>query len=103
MNEDEKLIIYEYEIANILNTFLIEIVSNLDTKVDERCLYNASNISDPTGKPIQKYKNHPNNSLSKKVVSTVDINNTFSFDPITADDILQQIKCLDMNKILTWM
>ena len=32
------------------------------------------------------------------MVSTVDKNNTFSFEPITAEDIAQQIKCLDINK-----
>ena len=32
------------------------------------------------------------------MVSAVDKNNTFSFEPITADDISQQIKRLDINK-----
>ena len=32
------------------------------------------------------------------MVPTVDKNNTFSFDPITADDISQQIKRLEINK-----
>ena len=32
------------------------------------------------------------------MVSTVDKNNKFSFETITADDISQQIKCLDINK-----
>ena len=32
------------------------------------------------------------------MVSTVDKNNKFSFEPITADDIPQQIKCLDISK-----
>ena len=32
------------------------------------------------------------------MVSTVNKNNKFSFDPTTADDILQQIKRLDINK-----
>ena len=32
------------------------------------------------------------------MVSTVDKNNKFSFDPITADDISQQMKRLDINK-----
>ena len=36
LNEDEKLIKNEYQIANIFNTFFIEIVPNLGTKVDER-------------------------------------------------------------------
>ena len=37
-------------------------------------------------------------SIIKKMVSTVDKNNTFSFKSITADDISQQIKRLDINK-----
>ena len=32
------------------------------------------------------------------MVSTVDNNNKFSFEPITADDISQQIKRVDTNK-----
>ena len=32
------------------------------------------------------------------MVSTVDKNNNFSFEPITADDISQQIERLDINK-----
>ena len=35
---------------------------------------------------------------SKKTVSTVDKNNKFSFEAVTADDISQQIKCLDINR-----
>ena len=80
------------------NTFFIEIVPNLGTKVDERYLCDPSNISDPIEKAIQKYKNHPSISIIKKMVSTVDKNNNFSFEPITADDISQQIKHLDINK-----
>ena len=67
LNEDEKLIKNEYQIANIFNTFFIEIVSNLGTKVDERYLCDASNISDPIENAIQKYKNHPSISISKKL------------------------------------
>ena len=33
------------------------------------------------------------------MVSTVDKNNNFSFEPITGDDISQQIKRLDINPI----
>ena len=58
LNEDEKLIKNEDQIANILNTFFIEIIPNLGIKVDERYLCNVSNISDPIEKAIQKYKNH---------------------------------------------
>ena len=98
LNEDKKLIKNEYHIANIFNTFFLEIVPNLGIKVDERSLCDASNISDPIEKAIQKHKNHPSISVIKKMVFTVDKNNTFSFEPITANDISQQIKRLDINK-----
>ena len=98
LNENEKLIKNEYQIANSFKTFFIEIVPNLGIKVDERYLCDASNISDLIEKVIQKYKNYPSISIIKKMVSTVDKNNTFSFKSITADDISQQIKRLDINK-----
>ena len=98
LNEDEKLIKNEYQITNIFKTFFNKIVPNFGTKVDEGYLCNASNISDPIEKAIQKYKNHPSISIIKKMVSTVDKNNKFSFEPITADNISQQIKRLNINK-----
>ena len=57
----------------------------------------ASNISDPIEKAIQKWKNHPSTSVIKKMVSTVDKNDKFSFEPVTADDISQQIKRVGIN------
>ena len=87
----------EYQIANIFNTFFVEIVPNLGTKVDERYSCDPSNISYPIEKAIQKYKNHPSISIIKKMVSTVD-KNKFSFESIIGDDISQQIKRLDINK-----
>ena len=95
LNEDGKLIKNEYQIANIFNTFFIEIVPNLGTKVDERYLCDASNISDPIEKAIQKYKKY---HYHQTMVYTVDKNKKFSFEFITADDISQQIKRLDINK-----
>ena len=88
LNEEEKLIKNEYEIANIFNTFFIETVPNLGTKVDE------------IEKVIQNYENHPSISIMNKMVSTVDKNNKFSFEPFTADDISQKIKHCDIKTIL---
>ena len=68
--------------------FFVEIVPNLDTKVNERYLCSASNICDPIEKAMQKYKNHSSISIIKKMVSTVH-KNKFSFKPITSDDISQ--------------
>ena len=81
-----------------MSTFFIEIVPNLGTKVDKRYLCDASNISDPTEKAIQNYKNHPSISIIKKTIFTVDKNNKFFFELITADDISREIKRLDINK-----
>ena len=47
---------------------------------------------------MEKYKNHLSISIIKKMVYTVNKNNKFSFEPITADDISQQIKRLDINQ-----
>ena len=98
LNEDEKLIKNQYQIAKIFNTFVIEIVPNLGTKVGERLLCNRSNFSDSIEKPIQKYKNHPSVSIIKKMEFTVNKYNKVSLEPITTDDISQQIKCLDIHK-----
>ena len=57
-----------------------------------------SNISDPIEKAIEKYKNQPSISIIKNMVPTANKNNKFSFEPITAHDISQQIKRLDINK-----
>ena len=38
---------------------------------------------------MQEYKNDPSITIMK---------NTFFFKPVTADDISEQIKCLDINK-----
>ena len=59
-NEGEILLKHEYEIFNL---FFIEIVPNLGTKVDERYLCNANNISDPIEKGIQKCKTHTSISI----------------------------------------
>ena len=53
----------------------------------------AGNISDPTEKSIEKYKNYLSISVIKKV-STVEVNNTFSFEHITADNIITQNEML---------
>ena len=45
----------------------------------------------------KKHRNHPSISIIKKMISTVD-KNEFSFEPIIADDISQQMKRLNINK-----
>ena len=76
---------------SIFNILFIETFPNVGTKVDGRYLCNSSNISDPIKKAIQKYKNHPSISIIEKVEKL------YVF-LITADDISQRIRRLDINK-----
>ena len=50
LNENDLLIRNEYKIANIFNTFFVNIVPNLGFEIDQQYLRNVSNISDPVEK-----------------------------------------------------
>ena len=54
LNENDLLIRNEYKIANIFNTFFVNIVPNLGIEIDQQYLSNVSNISDPVEKAIKK-------------------------------------------------
>ena len=47
VNKNDLLVRNEYKIANIFNTFFVDILLNLGIKIDQQCLSNVSNISDP--------------------------------------------------------
>ena len=66
LNEEEKLIKNEYEIANIFNTFFIETVPNLGTKVDEGYLCNLATFLTQLKKLYKNIKMIRVRLLSKK-------------------------------------
>ena len=98
LNENDLLIRNEYKIANIFNTFFVNIVPNLGIEIDQQYLSNVSNISDPVEKAIKKYQKHPSISIINKMVSSVENEASFSFTCVTVDDILKEIKRLDIKK-----
>ena len=78
LNENYLLIRNEYKIANIFNTFFVNIVPNLGIEIDQQYLNNVSNISDPVEKAIKKYQKHPSISIINKMVSSVENEASFS-------------------------
>ena len=98
LNENDLLIRNEYKIANIFNTFFVNIVPNLGIEIDQQYLSNVSNISDPVEKAIKKYQKHPSISIINKMVSSVENEASFSFTCVTVDDISKEIKRLDIKK-----
>ena len=97
-NENDLLIRNEYKIANIFNTFFVNIVPNLGIEINQQYLSNVSNISDPVEKAIKKYQKHPSISIINKMVSSVENEANFSFTFVTLDDISKEIKRLDIKK-----
>ena len=98
LNENDLLIRNEYKIANIFNTFFVNIVPNLGMEIDQQYPSNVSNISDPVEKAIKKYQKHPSISIINKMVSSVENEASFSFTCVTVDDISKEIKRLDIKK-----
>ena len=98
LNENDLLIRNEYKIANIFNTFFVNIVPNLGMEIDRQYLSNVSNISDPVEKAIKKYQKHPSISIINKMVSSVENEASFSLTCVTVDDISKEIKRLDIKK-----
>ena len=92
LKENDLLIRNEYKIANVFNTFFVNIVPNLGIEIDQQYLSNVSNISDPIEKAIKKYQKHPSISIINKMVSSVENEASFSFTCVTVDDISKEIK-----------
>ena len=98
LNENDLLIRNEYKIANIFNTFFVNIVPSLGIEIDQQYLSNVSNISDPVEKAIKKYQKYPSISIINEVVSSVENEASFSLTCVTVDDISKEIKRLDIKK-----
>ena len=86
--ENNNITSSEIEIAEKLNAFFSNIVKELNIKVKEDLLCDASDINDPVEKAIQKYKNHLSIQMIKE---KFDSNKTFAFDPVSFDTIFKEI------------
>ena len=93
--EDGEVISSDNEIANVLNTFFSNIVSNLN--LPEYPISNPyyNKIRDPVLKAILKCKDHPSIKAIERVPKSKDL---FNFSNVEKREILQEIVCLDASK-----
>ena len=78
--EDNELLQYDQKIADELNNFFKNAVSNLDLNENTYVInHDSGNFSDPVDKTICKYKFHPSILLIK---TKLENQKRFSFQPI---------------------
>ena len=88
--EKNELIQNDPEIANKLNTFFKDSVSNLEINENLYIINQVSDdILDPVEKCINKYKFHPSILLIK---NRIKIQNLFSFHAIDRNDMMRELK-----------
>ena len=88
--EKNELIQNDQEIANELNTFFKDTVSNLNINENPYIINQVSDDSlDPVEKCINKYKFHPSILLIK---NRIKIQNLFSFHAIDRNDMSELLK-----------
>ena len=83
-------------IANVLNTFFSNKVSNLN--LPEYPISNPfyNKIRDPILKAILKYKDHPSIKAIERLPKSKDL---FNFSNVEKKEIIQEIVCLDASKV----
>ena len=85
------------EVAKELNNFLANVVKNLNIPNYEYCDSLAENIDDPTLKAIAKWRNHPS---ILAIASEYKNRANFSFNFVSKEDVLTEIKVLDVSKAI---
>ena len=97
--EKNELIQNDQEIANELNTFFKDTVSNLNINENPYIINQVSDDSlDPVEKCINKYKFHPSILLIK---NRIKIQNLFSFHAIDRNDMMRELLKIDPKKATT--
>ena len=91
---NEKIIIQNDEvIAEIFNTFFVNVASNLGIIINEGLLGNSVKTNDPIVNIIECYKTIPSIKLIKEHATQLD--NRFSFESMTYEEIYKEIRKLD--------
>ena len=96
LNNNNKIISNNEELAEIFNKHFSKIVENLD--IDETLASNiaSSDITDPVFNAIKKYEDHPSIKKIKHFMSGKDLQFSFNFE--TKNKILAEIHNLDKKK-----
>ena len=98
LNNNNKTISNNEELAEIFNKHFSKIVENLD--IDETLASNiaSSDITDPVFNAIKKYEDHPSIKKIKHFMSGKDLQFSFNFE--TKNKILAEIHNLDKKKLV---
>ena len=97
--KDNELLQDDQKIADELNTFFKNAVSNLNINENTYIInHNSGNLSNPVDKAICKYKFHPSILLIK---SKLENQKLFSFQPISKFDMEKEIQNIDLKKATT--
>ena len=81
----EEIIVDDYDIAKVLNTFFSTIIINLNIAKYSNCEPLFNNISDPVLKCVVKYRNHPS-ILALGEVCNKHLRLAFSFSKINREE-----------------
>ena len=93
--ENGEIISNDKEVAEVLNTFFSNTVSNLNIPeypVNDPFI---DNINDPILKAIFKYKNHPSTKAIEKVSK---LDKLFNFNKVDKEEVFKEIIGLDASK-----
>ena len=93
--ESEETISEDKAIAEVSNKFFVNIVPNLKISVENDFDTNFLKTQDPVLNAVSKHKNHPRVIMIKEKNK---LSEKFSFSPAQYDDILNNIKNLDIAK-----
>ena len=93
--EDNEIYEDDKRISEIFINFFSDAVKNLNIEVNTDILLDDQNEMDPINKAIKKYTNHP----SILTIKAKCWNDTFTFNHITREQILEEIVLLNPNKV----
>ena len=98
MNNNNKTISNNEELAELFNKHFSKLVKNLDIDEILACNIASSDISDPVFNAIKKYEDHPSIKKNKHFMSGKDLQFSLSFE--TKNKILAEIHNLDKKKLV---
>ena len=96
LTQKDEIISRSKNVAEIFNTFFVNVVSNLGIVINESLPGNSEETNDPIVNIIERYKTHSSIKLIKEHANQLD--NRFSFEQITYEDIHKEITKLDWTK-----
>ena len=93
--EGDELVSEDKKVAEILNDYFVNITASLEISEIEENLIKTNELSDPINIAVNMYKRHPSIQLIKQRVT---VGEKFSFQQVSLEEILSQLKNLDPSK-----